>query len=67
MSQTFEVRYDGTTLYLDEPLNLSPNSRVRITVEEITEKAPASFLTVAMGIKLDGPADWSANLGQLHH
>ena len=37
---------------------------MRITDEEITEQQPASFLEVAMGIKLDGPEVWSENLDE---
>jgi hypothetical protein len=62
MTRTFEATYDGSVLRLDQPLNLLPNSKVRITVETIDEETPTGFLAVAMGLNLDGPEDWSRNL-----
>ena len=62
MTQTLEATYDGSVFHLDEPLNLSPNSKVRITVETIDEAEPQGFLNVAMALELDGPSDWSRNL-----
>jgi len=36
MSQTIEALFDGEILRPDESLNLRPNTRVRITIEEST-------------------------------
>lgn len=33
MTKTLEATYDGSVLRLDEPLNLQPNTRVRVTIE----------------------------------
>ena len=62
MTQPLAATYDGSVLRLDEPLNLSPNSKVRITVESIDDEKPQGFLNVAMALKLDGPTDWARNL-----
>jgi hypothetical protein len=62
MTQTLDATYDGTVLHLLEPLNISPNSKVRVTVESIDDQQPRGFLKVAMALKLDGPEDWSENL-----
>lgn len=61
LKQTLEAIYDGTVLHLQEPLNVAPNSKVRITVEYV-DAQPQGFLNVAKSLKLDGPEDWSENL-----
>lgn len=62
MTQTIEAIYDGTVLRPAEVLELEPNTRVRLVVEALPDApAPASFLRVARGLKLEGPADWSVN------
>lgn len=33
MSRTLEATFDGEALILDEPLDLKPNTRVRVTIE----------------------------------
>jgi len=33
MTKTLEATYDGETLRPDEPLDLKPNTRVRVTIE----------------------------------
>lgn len=64
MVQTIEAFFDGAVLRPDEPLALEANTRVRVTVETLPakEQHPRSFLRTARALKLDGPADWSANL-----
>jgi predicted DNA-binding antitoxin AbrB/MazE fold protein len=61
MSQTVEAIFDGEVLRPDEPIDLEPNTRVRVTIEpaEVTEKKGKSFLDVALSLKLEGPSDWS--------
>jgi len=61
MTQKLDATYDGSVLRLDEPLNLVPNSRVRVTVETVNDK-PRGFLNVALSLQVDGPEDWSRNL-----
>jgi hypothetical protein len=64
MSQTVEAIFDGSVLRPETALKLEPNTRVRLTVEELPRKenGAASFLDTAKGLKLSGPADWSENL-----
>ncbi|MEK6407673.1 MAG: hypothetical protein AABN34_11975 [Acidobacteriota bacterium] len=38
MTRTLEATFDGEALILDEPLDLKPNTRVRVTIE--TSGAP---------------------------
>ncbi|HEX8845257.1 MAG TPA: antitoxin family protein [Pyrinomonadaceae bacterium] len=64
MSQTLEAIYDGEVLRPDEPLDLEPNTRVRVTIEpaRASEKKGKSFLQIARSLKLEGPPDWSERL-----
>jgi hypothetical protein len=59
-----EALYDGAVLRLVEPLTLTPNTRVWVTIETAppAKRASRSFLATARSLNLDGPADWSANL-----
>ncbi|MDZ7289157.1 MAG: antitoxin family protein [candidate division KSB1 bacterium] len=62
MTTILTATYDGEVLRLDEPIELEPNTRVRITIETtepiLTKKR--SFLKTALSLKLQGPPDWSA-------
>jgi AF2212-like len=63
MTKTIEAVFDGETLRPDEPLELAPNTRVRLTIETPPSGvAPQSFLRTARSLDLSGPSDWSANL-----
>jgi predicted DNA-binding antitoxin AbrB/MazE fold protein len=65
MSKTLEAIFDGEVLRPDEPLELAPGTRVRITIEttdDNTQLPPASFLQTARELKLEGPPDWSATI-----
>jgi predicted DNA-binding antitoxin AbrB/MazE fold protein len=64
MSQIIEAWFDGVVLRPTEPLELEPNTRVRLTIEAAPPpvSASASFLRTARSLQLDGPADWSANV-----
>jgi len=64
MTRTVEAVFDGEVLRPDEPLNLEPNTRVRITVEDDLGSEPKrrSFLRTARSLNLDGPPDWSENI-----
>lgn len=61
MTKTLEATFDGEVFRPDEPLDLAPDTRVRITIEtsDKTEMQPASFLKTARTLKLEGPSDWS--------
>ena len=64
MSQTVDALFDGSVLRPEQALQLAPNTRVRITIEEVAEQAAAvrSFFDTAKSLKLEGPADWSENV-----
>ncbi|HEX9735701.1 MAG TPA: hypothetical protein VGG06_27390 [Thermoanaerobaculia bacterium] len=60
MTTTLSATFDGEVLRLDEPLDLAPNTRVRIILDP--EPRPRSFLQTARSLSLDGPPDWSDRL-----
>ena len=64
MSQTLDATFDGSVFRPDQPIELEPNTRVRITIEStpVSEQQPESFLRVARSLNLDGPRDWSSRL-----
>ena len=64
MSQTLDATFDGTVFRPDQPIELEPNTRVRITIEpaSTSEERSESFLRVARSLNLDGPRDWSSRL-----
>jgi predicted DNA-binding antitoxin AbrB/MazE fold protein len=64
MSQTLDAIFDGSVFRPDQPIELEPNTRVRITIEPAlrSEERSESFLRVARSLNLDGPADWSSRL-----
>lgn len=66
MSQTLEAIFDGDVFRPSSPVELEPNTRVRITVEtdSAAEQTPQSFLNVARSLKLQGPSDWSSRLDE---
>jgi hypothetical protein len=64
MTKSIEAVFDGVTLRRDEPLDLPPNTRVRVTIESPPAAGESgSFLRTARNLRLTGPADWSSNLG----
>jgi hypothetical protein len=64
MTKTLDAFYDGKTLLPEEPLDLQPNTRVRITVEIDSAPCaePYSFLDTAQSLSLEGPPDWSERI-----
>lgn len=62
MTQTLEAVYDGLVLKPDQPLEVEPNTRVRLILETLPEQDETSFLDTAMSLNLQGPPDWSCNL-----
>jgi predicted DNA-binding antitoxin AbrB/MazE fold protein len=64
MSKTVEAVYDGEVLRPDEPLELQPNTRVRLTIDKLSTDAhkPRSFLRTARSLNLQGPSDWSERI-----
>lgn len=64
MSFTVDAVYDGTGLRLDAPLDLAPNTKVKVTVEVEANggQVEESFLDVAESLNLSGPSDWARNI-----
>lgn len=63
MSQTLDAIFDGSVFRPDQPIELEPNTRVRITIEPATtSEKTSSFLEVAQSLNLEGPPDWSSRL-----
>ncbi len=64
MSLILEAVYDGEVLRPIQPLDLEPNTRLRINVEvdepEINPGVPSCKLLVRS--TLEGPSDWSARI-----
>jgi len=73
--KVIEAIYDGRALWPREPINLEPDTRVKLTIE-ITDKAKkakknkaarGSFLQIARDLELDGPKDWSRRFEEYLH
>ena len=64
MATTIEAVFDGKALQPEEPLELAPNTRVRITIEAVEPAAGTSFsfLRTARSLNLDAPPDFATNL-----
>jgi len=64
MTKTLQAVFDGEVLRPDEPLDLKPNTRVRITIDTGAEKKSReqSFLQAARDLRLEGPSDWSSRI-----
>lgn len=62
MIKTLYAVFDGKVLHPEEPVELKPSSRVRLTIEsaEASRTKSCSFLQTARSLNLAGPADWSA-------
>lgn len=65
MTITVNATFDGEVLRPDEPLDLEPSTKVRITIEVL--KPPGeknlSLLDTAASLNLEGPSDWSETIG----
>lgn len=63
MGKSLEAIFDGKVFQPDEPVELKPNTRVRIVVETILTEGEevVSFLRTARALNLKGPSDWSKN------
>ena len=64
MSTTIEATFDGNVFRPSQPVPLSANTPVRLTVETLpaTPSPPTSFLKTARELHLQGPLDWASNL-----
>lgn len=65
MGKVIEATFDGVVFYPAEPPALEPNTRVWILIETAPPAIDktTSFLRTARSLNLDGPSDWSANIG----
>ncbi len=61
MTRSMTATFDGEVLRLDEPVDLEPNTKVRVTIEtvESPSEEPMSLLDTAASLNLEGPSDWS--------
>ena len=61
MTRTMTAIFDGEVLRPDGPVDLQPNTKVRITIEtsEAEPEKTLSFLDTAASLNLEGPSDWS--------
>jgi hypothetical protein len=64
MSTTLHLVYDGKVFHPEEPIEIAPNTRVRVTIEaiETVKSQPQSFLKTARALHLEGPSDWSTRV-----
>jgi len=61
MTTVLTAIYDGEVFRLEKPLQLEPNTRVRIIIETIkpAKRKKCSFFKTAQSLNLEGPEDWS--------
>lgn len=71
MTKTIYAHFDGKTLRPEEEIPLSPNTRVRVTIETLERPEwikkkgkPYAFLDVALANPLEGPPDWAENIDE---
>ncbi len=64
MEKSIEAVFDGKVICPDEPLELEPNTRVRILIERVIpdSKKSISFLQTARSLRLEGSEDWAENI-----
>ncbi len=62
MELTFEATFDGEVFRPTEEVNLKPNTKVTITVDETKTGKPLSSLEFMASLKLDGPSEFSKNI-----
>jgi hypothetical protein len=64
MARTIFGTFDGEVVRFEEPVELAPNTRVRVTIDEPVDAAdrPYSFLQAALEMDLQGPPDWSERI-----
>lgn len=66
MSELFEAWFDGTVFRPTERIALTPNTRVRMTIDSVIPTAESAycFLHTAESLDLDGPPDWAENIDE---
>jgi predicted DNA-binding antitoxin AbrB/MazE fold protein len=67
MTTIIEAIFNGQVFEPTELVKLKPNTKVKLTIEpEINEEVNQdySFLKTARSLKIDAPADFSANIDE---
>lgn len=75
MEQTFEATFDGEVFRPTEKVDLEPNTKVKITVEEpkklklavMPKKGkgePNSFIDYLRSVTIDAPPDYAENIDE---
>lgn len=64
MPKTVTALFDGRALWPEEPIDVEPNTRVKLTLAVARERSgrkrkKQGFIETALSLKLDGPRDWS--------
>jgi hypothetical protein len=64
MSTTLHLVYDGKVFHPEEPVEFTPDTRVRVLVEavEVVTSPGQSFLKTARALRLEGPPEWSTRI-----
>jgi hypothetical protein len=73
MTTTVDAMFDGEVFWPTQPVELEPNTAVKLTVEtaatsephehaSVNKGMPYSFFDVLKSMEIDGPPDWSANV-----
>jgi predicted DNA-binding antitoxin AbrB/MazE fold protein len=65
MNQIIEAIFNGKVFEPSSTVNLKPNTKVKITIEEENQEIKDqsySFLKTAKNLKIDAPPDFSSNL-----
>jgi predicted DNA-binding antitoxin AbrB/MazE fold protein len=64
MTTIIEAIFDGSVFRPSTPVDLSPSTPVRLTIEAPqSETTPSeSFLQTARDLKIQGPPDWASRL-----
>ena len=72
MDLTFEATFDGEVFRPTEKVDLEPNTKVKVTIDDESPQKkngePYSFLKYAKSVSIDAPADFAVNLDEyLYH
>ena len=64
MSQILEATFDGQVFRPAQTVELQPDTQVElvVTVKNLPEEKPKSFLRTARALKLKGPKDFSSRI-----
>ncbi len=64
MSQILEATFDGQVFRPIQTVELQPDTQVElvVTVKNVSEENPKSFLRTARAMKLKGPKDFSSRI-----